>query len=356
MINQKKPLRTGYTTGSCATAATAAALELLLNHTCKKSIKLTLPSGDKAVITIEKVQLDNNTAIAQVRKFSGDDPDITNDALISSAVRLNNTGKIRFFAGEGVGTITREGLQLPVGSPAINPVPRKMMSQTVQNYTTLGVDITIAVAGGEELAAKTFNPRLGIIGGISIIGTSGIVRPFSHAAIQETVRISIDVAVAAGKNQLIFVAGHYGMRAAQHFFKASTEDTVEVSNEWDTALQHAATKEALSLLLLSHPGKLAKFIDGHFNTHSKRSPSALPIVQRTAAQLGIPVSEDDNTVEGVFQRLSSSASSALATNLAHSITEKAQQHSGITDIAVVLIDMQNHILAESGDTAKWQIK
>ena len=352
----KKPLRTGYTTGSCATAATAAALELLFNHTCKSSVKLTLPSGDTAEISIEHTELSGDTATAQVIKFSGDDPDITNGALISSSVKLNQTGEILFFAGKGVGTITREGLQLPVGSPAINPVPREMMSRTARNYTSQGVDITIAVAGGEELANKTFNPRLGIIGGISIIGTSGIVRPFSHAAIQETVRISIDVATATGKTRLILVAGHYGMRAAQHFFNAPTEDIIEVSNEWDTAMQHAAMKKPLSLLLLSHPGKLAKFIDGHFNTHSKCSPSALPIVQRIATELDIPITETENTVEGVFQRLSSTDTTLLGVTLAERIAQSAKQHSKIPNIDVVLIDMQNHILAESGDTSKWRKK
>ena len=356
MTKKNQPLKTGYTTGTCAAAATAAALELLFNNNIAKYIELVLPSEDIATIKIEKSYTDINSTSASVKKYSGDDPDITNGVIISSTVKPNNTGKISFFAGEGVGTVTKEGLQIPIGEPAINPVPRQMIKQVVSKYTSQGVDITIAVEGGEKLAEKTFNPRLGIVGGISIIGTSGIVRPFSHEAIQETVRININVATASGKKQLVLVAGHFGMTAAQNLFKIVEDEIIEVSNEWGTALTHAKQKGIDTVLILSHPGKLAKFIDGYFNTHSKCSPSALPIVRRIATNLNINTSEESTTVDGIFKDLKPADSNRLAVELANQINIAAEEKSKITNISVILIDMQHNELGNSGDTDKWQRK
>ena len=356
MTENSKPLKTGYTTGSCATAATAAALDLLLNNNITKYIELVLPSQDTATIKVENIYTNTYSATASVKKYSGDDPDITNGAIISSTVKLNNTEKIRLFAGKEVGTVTKKGLQIPVGEPAINPVPRQMIKQVVSEYTDQGIDITIAVEDGEELAKKTFNPRLGIVGGISIIGTSGIVRPFSHKAIQETVKISIDVATALGTNKLVLVAGHFGMTAAQNLFEVKEDEIIEVSNEWGVALTCAKQKNIGSVLILSHPGKLAKFIDGYFNTHSRSSPSALPIVKRIATRLNINILNESTTVEGIFNELTPEDRNKLATELANQIYTVVQKYSKISHITVILIDMQYNELGNSGDTDKWQRK
>ncbi len=352
MIDDTRPLRTGFTTGSCATAATAAALDLLLNKQHRKQVDFILPDGSTAAMDIIFSTTDNDIATAGVRKFAGDDPDITAGALISASVRLNNLHDIRFFAGDGVGTITRPGLQIPVGEPAINPVPRRMLIETARKFTSRGIDITLSVENGKELAAKTFNPRLGIVGGISIIGTSGIVRPFSHEAIQETVRISIDVAAAAGVNKLILVAGHYGMRAAKSFYNAADNEIIEVSNEWDTAIIHAVKKNITRLQILSHPGKLVKFSLGYFNTHSKHSPSALLLVQHTARELNIPITGNSTTVEGLFQEIPEQDKFRLASILAANIKQAVIDKYKLTTITVTLIDMQNHILASTGDNSK----
>ncbi len=354
MPKNNKSLRTGFTTGSCATAATAAALDLLLNNQHHDYIEIVLPSTATAILPLEEVFLRHDSATATIKKDAGDDPDITNGALISATVKLNNSGKINFIAGEGVGTITKKGLQIPVGEAAINPVPRQMITRTVRSYTDKGVDVTICVAGGEELAKHTFNPRLGIIGGISIIGTSGIVRPFSHQAIQDSVKLSIDVATAQGHKELIFVAGNYGRKAATKLFKYTEDAIIEVSNEWKTALEHAQTKNIEALLLLSHPGKLAKFIDGYFNTHSRSSPSALPIVKRFAARLDIHTSEETPTVEGLFAELQPPEKSRLAEQLAQSIAQAVRIQTDISDIQIVLIDMQQQELGNSGIMQTWK--
>lgn len=354
MIDKEKPLKTGYTTGSCATAATIAAIELLLNNEIKEEIQLLLPSGDTATIKILDAALYKDTATARVKKYSGDDPDITNGAIISASVRANHTRAINFFAGDGVGVVTRAGLQIAVGEPAINPVPREMMTNAVRASTNTGMDITIGVEGGRELAEKTFNPRLGIEGGISIIGTSGIVRPFSHAAVEETVRVNIDVAAANNNRELAIVAGHFGMKAAIASFMLEEEQIIEVSNAWGAALEQAKKRDVQSLLLLSHPGKLAKLIAGHFNTHSSGSPSALPIVQRIAAEIGISIQSTSATVDGLFKELPAETSRILADTLANMIRTAAQTHANMTKIAVVLIDMQKKELGHSEGIEIWQ--
>ncbi len=356
MTDNIKTLKTGYTTGSCATAATTAALELLFNCETKDNVQITLPTGDTATIEIVDSTLHSDYATARVKKYSGDDPDITNGATITSSIKLNDSNEIKFFAGEGVGVVTKEGLQIPVGEPAINPVPREMMTKAVREYTKSGVDITIGVEGGAALAEKTFNPRLGIKDGISIIGTSGIVRPFSHEAIEETVKVNIDVATANSESELVIVAGHYGMKAATTFFTLKTDQIIEVSNSWGTALVHAKEKGVDSLLLLSHPGKLAKLIDNYFNTHSSDSPSALPIVKRIAESIGITIDTESTTVDGVFKELSVDTSKILADKLADLISNAAQKRSDIANVAVVLIDMQKNELGHSKGTSRWQRK
>ena len=355
-------LRTGYTTGTCATAATVAALELLLNKRQIKTAKIKLPTGETAEIEIINPIIMLNTTSACVRKDSGDDPDITNGVIIKSTISFNNTSEINFIAGKGVGTITKAGLQIPIGQAAINPVPRKMMEKAVRELTDKGINITISVKRGEELAAKTFNPRLGIIGGISIIGTSGIVRPFSHEAIADTVKVNINVAIAQKIKRLVFVAGHYGMKAAQNFFLIDQEEIIEVSNEWNTALNHAITKGITQFLIISHPGKLAKFIDNHFNTHSDFSPSALPIVKRTATRLNIPFSNKSTTVEGLFQELNCNYKIKLANHLAALIKQAVVNKTKNDNISIILIDMQHNKLGSSyadftdNKGNQWQMK
>ena len=200
---QPAPLRSGLTTGSCATATSLAAARLLLGGVCNDAVQITLPKGKQVQMRLEFCRLWEDGAEAGTIKDAGDDPDVTHGALLYSRVRLRPEPGIGFVAGQGVGTVTRPGLVLNVGEPAINPVPRKMITEHLQQLATElgyggGFEVTVNVQDGEALALKTMNPRLGILGGLSILGTSGIVRPFSCAAYIASIHQGIDVAKTNG--------------------------------------------------------------------------------------------------------------------------------------------------------------
>ena len=219
-------LRRGWTTGACATAAVRSACEALLSGRFPDPVRITLPRGESPSFALAEKRLDGDTATAGVIKDAGDDPDVTHGALILATVRRAAAGTgIVFRAGEGVGTVTKAGLPLPVGEPAINPAPRAMMAAAVSEVVAAhgvpaDVDITIAIPGGAEIAERTWNPRLGILGGLSILGTTGIVIPYSCSAWIQSIRSGIDVARAngmthvagaTGKTSESAVAAHYGL-------------------------------------------------------------------------------------------------------------------------------------------------
>lgn len=332
-------LRRGRTTGSCATAAVRAALELLLYQRLCTQVQIVLP--DRAhylTVPIQRVlRLDPDTVRAEVLKDGGDDPDNTHGATVFAEVRRNTLGTIRFFAGPGVGTATQPGLRVAVGEPAINPVPRQMMREAVrqacesgpkrgqpslgaagssENGTALpaGFDLTIGCERGEEIAKKTFNPRLGIVGGISILGTSGIVEPMSLASWIASIEVYIRVALGGGANSVAYLPGKIGREFAQTVLGLSEQRTVQIANFLGDALDF--TQQALAeqqrglevLWLAGHPGKLAKVLDGVWDTHSSKSGMAMGSVARVAAELGYPAAvvqqmATANTVEAAMERL-----------------------------------------------------
>ncbi|HEX7579219.1 MAG TPA: cobalt-precorrin-5B (C(1))-methyltransferase CbiD, partial [Thermoanaerobaculia bacterium] len=255
-------LREGYTTGSCAAAAAKAALLLLAEDLATEEVEIPLPDGQRRRLPVDHVRGTDEGAEAAVRKDAGDDPDVTNGALITAAVVWIEGNDVEFAAGEGVGTVTKPGLAVPPGKPAVNPVPQRMIREAVREVTFRGVRVTISIDGGRELAAKTFNPRLGIAGGLSILGTTGIVRPFSCSALRETLRCALRVAAATGIRAPVFVPGHIGERAARTHFRVTPEQVVEVGNEWGFAIDEAARQPFAALLMVGHPGKLAKLTAG----------------------------------------------------------------------------------------------
>ena len=220
-------LTRGMTTGSCATAAAKAALSFLLFKKESGVIAIDLPSGEKLRININFCRETKLGAMAQVTKDAGDDPDVTHQCHIEVEIRKNNTNEIRFFAGDGVGVVTEDGLQIPKGEAAINPVPRKMIINNLKplmndpQYLNAeeGLDVVISVPNGKEISAKTFNPRLGIEGGISILGTTGIVEPMSISAWKASIESYIDVALAANSDFIVFSPGRWG----QNFFPKKKE-------------------------------------------------------------------------------------------------------------------------------------
>ena len=225
---QPAPLRSGLTTGSCATATSLAAARLLLSGVCHDAVEITLPKGKKVQMRLEFCRLHAAGAEAGTIKDAGDDPDVTHGALLFSHVQLRAEPGIGFVAGQGVGTVTRPGLVLAVGEPAINPVPRKMITEHLQQLADEqgyngGFEVTVNVQNGEALALKTMNPRLGILGGLSILGTSGIVRPFSCAAYIASIHQGIDVAKTNGYLHIAACMGSLPGCSAVHCLNISPD-------------------------------------------------------------------------------------------------------------------------------------
>lgn len=270
----REKLRCGYTTGTCAAAAAAGAARRLLLGEALPAVRVDTPAG----ITVEAELLNHaagtDWASCAVRKDGGDDPDVTDGALICARVERRDTPGIAIDGGVGVGRVTRPGLDQPVGEAAINSTPRRMIREQAERVMaeagyTGGLTVTISVPEGERLAGHTFNPRLGIEGGISILGTSGIVRPMSEAALIDSLYLEQDMARAAGVNDLLMTPGNYGDAFAEKELGLDLTHRCTCSNYLGAAIDHAAGLGFSSLLLVGHLGKLIKAAAGSMNTHSR---------------------------------------------------------------------------------------
>lgn len=265
-------LKTGYTTGSTATAATTAALIALSTGNIVSEVEITLPSGEVVTLPIDAVEKTSNGYKAMMKKRSGDDPDITHGAEIWSEVSLTDKLGIHFLQGEGVGVVTLPGLGIEVGEPAINATPKKMMTEVAQKfYPNQGVNITISLPQGRELATKTFNPRLGIINGISIIGTSGVVKPFSLEAFIASIVRQADVALALGADTIVINSG----AKSEKYLRAAYPDLrpqcfVQYGNFIGETLEKLAACNVPNIIMGIMLGKAVKLAEGNLDTHSKK--------------------------------------------------------------------------------------
>ena len=291
VLSGQRKLRCGYTTGTCAALAAAGAAEYLLSGTAPETLRLKTPAGLTVSVAPRSCALFSDHAICTVEKDGGDDPDATNGCLIAAEVRLCGSG-VTITGGEGVGVVTKPGLDQPVGASAINSGPRAQIAAALaavgeaQGYEG-GFSVVISVPGGEALAKKTFNPQLGIAGGISILGTSGIVEPMSERAIIETIAVAIRQAAAEGREKLILAPGNYALA----FLKDSGLDAadiraVKVSNYIGDALDLAAAEGFRSVLLVGHIGKLVKLAGGIMNTHSRTADCRAELFTAHAALCG----------------------------------------------------------------------
>lgn len=348
-------LRSGYTTGTCAAAAAKAASRLLSDGIREEEVEVGLPDGERVRFPVVLADINEGVGLAAVRKDAGDDPDITHGVLIKAAVSLMEGKDILFEAGEGVGRITKPGLSLPVGEAAINPVPREQIRRAVREITDQGLRIIISIPGGEELAAKTFNPRLGVMGGLSILGTQGRVRPFSCPALQESLKCALNVAWAAGIKAPVFVPGHIGEGAARKHFPLLPDQVIEVSNEWGFMLDCLAEYNFEHLLVLGHPGKLAKLAENQWDTHSSRSKSALAFVEKAALEIVKRPLPESPTVEGFLMALANEERKVLGDLLAGRINDAVRVRLGRgMETAAVLVNLQGEWLGASGNLEPWQ--
>jgi cobalt-precorrin-5B (C1)-methyltransferase len=349
-------LRGGFTTGACAAAAAKAAALLLRGAGRVGAVEIPFPDGTRVGFAVESAEpIERGRARAAVRKSAGDDPDVTDKALIVAEVLEAAGDDVTFAAGEGVGTVTKPGLSIRAGEPAINPGPRRMIRDALREVSAGGYRVTISIPGGADLAARTFNPRLGIAGGVSILGTTGRVVPFSCPAMREALVCALDIAQAAGETAPVLVPGKIGKRAAELRFALRPEQVVEVSNEWGFMLEKTAGRGFEALLLLGHPGKLAKLAMGYWDTHSRSAPSACDYVRCLAAAEFGGVPDGGATVEGVFAALPAAARRAVADRLAERVgrSASAKLERGLAP-AVVLIDIGGGFLGSSGDLSRWQ--
>jgi len=348
-------LRTGYTTGSCAAAAAKAAVTLLCDGVAPESVEIALPEGNRVRFPVVSCCMHEGMAEASVCKDAGDDPDVTHQATVVARVAFEEGDGVQFVAGEGVGTVTKPGLSIVPGEPAINPVPRQMIRQAIREVTARGVKITVSIPGGCEIAARTFNPRLGIAGGLSIIGTTGIVKPFSAPALTASLACALDVAAACGVCAPVLVPGNIGERAALKNLRVDADKIVQVSNHWGFMLDEASRRPFERLLVLGHPGKLAKLVDGEWDTHSSSSASAVGVVSRFAAEvLADPISES-TTVEGIFESLNPENAVQVGNALAAAIRQTITARIGSEKtIAVALINLAGDFLGTAGDLSPWR--
>ncbi len=350
-------MRSGYTTGTCAAAAAKAATMILAGQPAPEYVEVALPDGSRARLAIAQSDAEADSVRAAVKKDAGDDPDITDGVLVWSTVSWVRGRDVLLAAGDGVGTVTRPGLAVPPGEPAINPVPQSMIRAAVREVTDRGVQVVVSIPGGKELAEKTFNPRLGIVGGLSILGTSGIVRPFSSSALRDSLKCALDVAKALHVKTPVLVPGRIGERAANGHFQLSDEQLIEVSNEWGFMLDLASDIPFDDMLVLGHPGKLAKLAGGQWDTHSKRSSSAVPLVADLATRLFGRSIEETVTVEGFLMGLELQERTILANELASLIREAVSQRvKERFHVAVVLVNLKGDILGLHGDMQPWPIR
>ncbi len=359
----------GFTTGSCATAAAKAALKLLLFKEEQKQVEVDLPSSEKLLIDINFCRKTEEGAICQVTKNAGDDPDVTHKCKVEVEVKKNSNGGFRFFAGSGVGIVTEDGLQIPKGEPAINPIPRKMIKENLEQllndsacpdaWRHCGFDVIVSVLDGKKIAQKTFNPRLGIQGGISILGTTGIVEPMSLSAWKASVEIYIDVALATQSEFIVFSPGRWGQKFFHTKKNVALNRICLISNFVGFALDDLKQKlnrnpeNLKTLVLAGHPGKLAKVIDGHWNTHSSDSPSALPTILEIAKTLFpsdvlkqmqsartvehlIQISKKHDVREALFDMVADKISSAVSSYI-----------DGVVKVEVCLADFKGNLIGQA---------
>ena len=304
VYRHQKKMRRGYTTGTCAAAASGAAASMLFSGQKISIVSFQTPKGIRLSLEVEEITSGPGWVSCAVRKDGGDDPDVTHGMLVFARVEIGDDGEkdagwytcgdkpeLKLKGGPGVGTVTKPGLACPVGMAAINPVPRSMIfSQAEEACRKAGftgkLRIVISIPGGEKQAEKTFNPHLGIVGGLSVLGTTGIVEPMSEAALIETIRLSLKQTAALGKRDLIVVPGNYGERFLEKVLGLDLNQGVKCSNYIGETLDMAVELGFQRLLLVGHGGKLVKLAAGIMNTHSSQADGRREILAAYGAACG----------------------------------------------------------------------
>ncbi|BCJ86103.1 cobalt-precorrin-5B (C(1))-methyltransferase [Effusibacillus dendaii] len=388
--DSEKPLRHGYTTGSCATAAAKAATHALLTGLQVSAVTIRIPAGEDVTFDIHNLEFTRDMASCSVIKDGGDDPDATHGAHIFATVTLNDKAGIELDGGTGVGRITKPGLDLPVGYAAINPVPRKMITTTVAEevdrflkekgitagdfltegfpagvfaelgsaVSVRGLRVVISVPEGEEIAKKTLNARLGIIGGISILGTTGIVKPFSSAAYIASVVQAIDVAVANGCDHLVLTTGGRSEKIAQQELPDLPEEAfIQIGDFAGIALKHCAKQSVKQVTMSGMMGKFSKLAAGQMNLHSKGSQVDFEFLAEVAGRVGVQAELRQeilqaNTAKQVGDMLEAAGYDKFFALLCLMISEECKKHAGsVFEVDTILAEFDGRIIGRGSTDA-----
>jgi cobalt-precorrin-5B (C1)-methyltransferase len=353
------PLRRGWTTGACATAAAKAAFVALLTGEFPDPVEISLPKGERPSFALARQSLRGESASAGIIKDAGDDPDVTHQALIVSAVRRLQAGSgVVFRAGEGVGTVTRPGLPLAIGEPAINPKPREMMHQALNEVAaahgvSADAEITVSVPNGIEIAKHTWNPRLGILGGISILGTTGIVHPFSCSAWIASIHQGIDVCRANGVAHAAACTGSTSEASIRRLYALPDFAFIDMGDFAGGTLKYLKGHPLPRLTIAGGFAKLSKLADGAMDLHSGRSEIDREQLAGAMRDLGADEAALDATRQANTANEILELARARNLPLGDAIAARAKQQAlgmlaGKTEIEIIIIDRQGGIVGRAG--------
>lgn len=347
-----KKLREGFSTGSCMTGGAAAAALWLTTGTCPEVVEVETPIGRTLYLDV----IPKEKGVCGIVKDAGDDPDVTNGSEVITKVELlPEDGAITFVGGDGIGTVTEEGLKLPVGEPAINPVPRQMTERALRKIIgDRGAVVTVSIPGGEELAKKTFNPRLGVLGGLSVLGTTGIVRPMSEEAMKDSLLVELDMYARQGHHAILFVLGTTGENALKAQY-GEFRCILQVSNYIGFMIEEAVERGFTDILIGGFVGKLVKVASGTMNTHSHVADGRLETICTHAALH----SASRDVIEKIYSCVTTKAAMKIVeeeglTDIWKDMAERASAHCrktahGMARVGVVFLDAENRVLAESAN-------
>jgi cobalt-precorrin-5B (C1)-methyltransferase len=352
-VARARGLRAGWTTGTCASAAAKAAAIALATGTPPPEVEVALPGGARVAFPVEAV----GPATCVVVKDAGDDPDCTDGARLTASVSWRRRGEKAplLLASSGVGTITLPGLGLPVGAPAINPVPRRMIAAAVAEAVDRPVEVSFSVPGGEEMAARTTNARLGIVGGISILGTTGIVRPFSTAAYRASVVQQVDVAAAQGHDHMVLATGSRSERAARRLLpEVGDLCLVEVGDFTGVCLRRVAQRGMARATFVGMAGKIAKLAAGVMMTHFHRSRVDTAMLAAVAAEAGAPAgvvaaATETETARHFFDACLAAGCVEPLAALCRRAAEACRRHvAGALAVDVFMVDFDGALVVARG--------
>jgi cobalt-precorrin-5B (C1)-methyltransferase len=343
----KRELRCGFTTGACAAAAAKGAA-LLLRDGAAATAEIALPAGFSAEFVLHGQGLDDGAARCFVIKDAGDDPDVTHGIELHARLQQTAGNNLEIIAGTGIGRVTKPGLAVAVGMPAINPVPRQMIEQAIAEVfpAATGLQLTLSIPDGEQRAAKTLNARLGILGGLSLLGTTGVVRPLSHRAWTDTLEVAIDVALAAGASPVVLSTGRTSELAAQQHFSLPDEAFVMMGDYIGYTLEACHRKGVPKLALSAQFAKLLKIACGHPQTHVRHSQLDLTQLLKWAKEIGLDAVECQqlelaNTARQVFTECS--ADSPLIERVGREALSVCQEQLPGADVSILLINYHGQV-------------